>query len=166
MLYAVIDKTKPTPSPTNDQEGALAGVIGYLNSSVEHESTEIGFVIILPAFQRTHVTSNAIGLLLHYALDAPEQGGLGMRRVQWQANSVNGLSRKVAERMGFESEGVMRWHKIFKDGVARGKVGNGRGTPEGAEEGDLGRDTAIYRLCWDDWEDTGREKVRRVMGRK
>ncbi|KAL8946390.1 MAG: hypothetical protein Q9183_007912 [Haloplaca sp. 2 TL-2023] len=166
MLYAVIDKTKPTSCPTNDPEGALTGVIGHLNSNVEHKSAEIGFVITLPAFQRTHVTSNAIGLLLHYALDTPEQGGLGLRRVQWQANSVNELSRKVAERMGFEFEGVMRWHKIFKDGVANGKVGNGRGTPKGAEEGDLGRDTAIYGLCWDDWVDGGREKVEGVMGRK
>ncbi|KAL8831089.1 MAG: hypothetical protein Q9170_005439, partial [Blastenia crenularia] len=72
QLYAIIDKTKPTSHPTDDASGALAGVIGYLSSSKAHLSAEIGFLITLPAFQRTHVTSNAVGLLLQYALDAPE----------------------------------------------------------------------------------------------
>ncbi|KAI4181280.1 MAG: hypothetical protein L6R41_006705, partial [Letrouitia leprolyta] len=89
QLYAIIDKTRPTSHPTNDPSGALAGMICYLDSSAENLSTEIGWVVILPAFQRTHVTSNAVGLLLHYALDTPEQGGLRLRRVQWHANSVN-----------------------------------------------------------------------------
>ncbi|KAL8694826.1 MAG: hypothetical protein Q9218_000585 [Villophora microphyllina] len=165
MLYAVIDKTKPISSPTNDPDGSLAGVVGYLGSSVQHQDTEIGFVITLPAFQRTHVTSNVVGLLLHYALDGPEQGGLGLRRVQWHANSVNEASRRLAERMGFRFEGVMRWHRVFRDGVRMGKVGNGRGLPKGAEAGDLGRDTAVYALCWDDWEDGVREQVQRVITR-
>ncbi|KAL9002489.1 MAG: hypothetical protein Q9188_004570 [Gyalolechia gomerana] len=60
QLYAIIDKTRSTSQPTNDPSGALAGVIAYLSSSAQHLSTEIGFVIVLPAFQRTHVTSNAI----------------------------------------------------------------------------------------------------------
>lgn len=141
-------------------------MICYLDSSAENLSTEIGWVVILPAFQRTHVTSNAVGLLLHYALDTPEQGGLRLRRVQWHANSVNEASRKVAERFGFRFEGILRWHRVFWNGVREGKVGNGRGLPRGADEGDLGRDTAVYGLCWEDWEDGGREKVRALMERK
>ncbi|KAL8710358.1 MAG: hypothetical protein Q9225_007306, partial [Loekoesia sp. 1 TL-2023] len=94
QLYAIIDKTRPTSQPTNDPSGALAGMICYLSSSAQHLSTEIGFLVILPAFQRTHVTTNAVGLLLRYALDSPDEGGLGLRRVQWQASSVNEASRK------------------------------------------------------------------------
>ncbi|KAI4107637.1 MAG: hypothetical protein LQ339_002543 [Xanthoria mediterranea] len=165
MLYAVIDKTRSSRSPTNDPSGALAGTIAYLDSSPEHLLTEIGFVITLPPFQCTHVTSNAVGLLLQYALDSPDQGGLGLRRVQWKANSVNAASRKVAERMGFGFEGVTKWERVFRDGVKKGKVGNGRGVPPGTEEGDLGRDTATFGLSWEEWRDGVRERVRGVMER-
>ncbi|KAL8983081.1 MAG: hypothetical protein Q9205_002570 [Flavoplaca limonia] len=166
MLYAVIDKTRPSSPPTSDPSGALAGTIAYLQSSAEHRVTEIGFVITLPPFQRTHVTSNAVGLLLQYAFDSPEYGGLGLRRVQWCANSVNTASRKVAERMGFVFEGVIRWDKVFKDGMNRGKVGNGRGEPPGAEEGDIGRDTALYGISWEEWGNGAREKVGRIMEKR
>ncbi|KAL9597301.1 MAG: hypothetical protein Q9219_005225 [cf. Caloplaca sp. 3 TL-2023] len=165
QLYAIIDKTKPPSDPTNDPSGALAGIVGYLSSSVENLCTEIGLLIILPAFQRTHVTSNAVGLLLQYALDTPEQGGLGLGRVQWHCNSVNLASRKVVERFGFTFEGIQRWERVFRDGVRLGKVGNGRGVPKGAAEGDLGRDTAVYAYCWEEWEDGGREKCRVLMER-
>jgi hypothetical protein len=53
-LFAVFDKNLRSV-PT------LAGVIGFLNTSVEDLWTEIGFVVTLPRYQRTHVTSNAIG---------------------------------------------------------------------------------------------------------
>ena len=166
MFYAVIDRTRPSSSRTNDPPGALAGTIAYLRSSAEHRVTEIGFVITLPLFQRTNVTSNAVGLLLQYALEPPEYGGLGLRRVQWCANSVNTASRKVAERMGFVFEGVIKWDKVFKDGMNRGKVENGRGVPPGAEKGDIGRDTALYGISWEEWGNGGREKVGRIMERR
>lgn len=73
---------------------------------------------------------------------------------------------RVAERMGFVKEEVLRWQWVHRDGTARGKVGNGREIPSGASEGDLGRDTAIYGICWDDWEDGGRGTVQAVMNRR
>ena len=123
-------------------------------------------MIVLNEFQRTHVASNAIGLLLQYALDPVEKNGLGLRRVQWGCASENRPSMRVAERMGFVKEGVLRWHVVHRDGVARGKVGNRKGLPKGGVEGDLGRDTVVYSLCWDDWEGGGREKVQAIMDRR
>ncbi|KAI5850550.1 hypothetical protein DFP73DRAFT_582873 [Morchella snyderi] len=161
-LYAVIDKTRP---PGEDPAGALAGIIAYINTSVLRQSTEIGYVITLPPFQRTHVTSNAVGLLLQYALDPPARGGLGLRRVQWQASTVNTASMRVAERMGFRKEGVRRWDRVFYGGGSNGKQGNGRSVPEGHGE-DLGRDMVVYSVCWDDWEEGVREKVLGVMERR
>lgn len=164
VLYAIIDKTRP---PTKeDENGALAGIIAYMNTSTANLSTEIGCVTILPPFQKTHVTSNAVGLLLQYALELPENGGLGLRRVQWQASSVNTASMRSAERMGFEKEGVLRWDRVFHRGKANGKVGNGRRVPPGGNEGDFGRDTVVFGLCWDDWEQGGREKVQVTMDRR
>ncbi|KAI4161330.1 MAG: hypothetical protein LQ342_004997 [Letrouitia transgressa] len=158
LVFAVISLSDPP--------GALAGVIAYLNTSPVHLVTELGMVITFPAFRGSGVTANAVGLLLQHALDAPELGGLGLRRVVWQANSVNGASRRLAEKMGFRFEAVLRWDRVFRDGKRKGKVGNGRALPRGAGEGDLGRDTVVYAICWDEWEEGGREKVREVMERK
>ncbi|PFH45122.1 hypothetical protein AMATHDRAFT_71982 [Amanita thiersii Skay4041] len=55
--------------------------------------------MILSPFQRTRVTSNAVGLLLPYCLDVPSAEGLGLRRVVWQASVLNSKSVKVANRM-------------------------------------------------------------------
>lgn len=160
FLYAIIDKTRP-PSPESPS-GALAGIVSFQDASPSDLSVEVG-VVILPAFQRTHVASNAIGLVLQYALNSKERNGLGLRRVQWGCATENKASMRVAERMGFVKEGVLRWQLVYRDGIARGKVGNGREIPGGGSEGDLGRDTVIYGLCWDDWEDGGREKVQAIM---
>ena len=164
MLFAVIDKTGPPTA--EDAEGTLAGVIGYINSSVDHLLTEVGMAITLPPFQRTHVTSNAVGLMMQYALDPVEKGGLGLRRLQWQANSINAASRHVAEKMGFQFEGIMRWERVFRDAVKNVKASNGKDVPKGANEQHLGRDTAMYAMCWDDWENGGRKKVEEMMRRK
>ncbi len=163
ITYAVIDKTKP-PS-AEDDEGELAGMISYISTSTTHLSTEIGGVITLPAFHRTHVTSNAVGLLLEFALDSPMNGGLGLRRVQWQTSTVNTASLLLAERLGFKKEGVLRWCVVYRQGAHNGKIGNGRPLPPGSNEGDLGRHTVVLSVCWDHWADGGRGKVEQVMAR-
>lgn len=162
VLFAIIDKTKP-PSAA-DGEGELAGMMSYMNSSSVNLCTEIGYIIILPSYQRTHVNSNAVGLLLQYALKLPSQGGLGLRRVQWQCSSMNARSIRAAERLGFKKEGVMKWQRVFHGGKDRGKVHNGRELPLG--EQDYGRDTVVLAHCWDDWEQGGREKIQAIMDRQ
>ena len=85
-------------------------MIALINTSQHNLSTEIGWVVIFPQFQRTHVTTNAVGLLLHYCLDAPSPSpgpdaigigisGLGLRRVQWQADERNVPSIRAATRL-------------------------------------------------------------------
>ncbi|OJA17996.1 hypothetical protein AZE42_05749 [Rhizopogon vesiculosus] len=148
VLFAIIDKTK---SPTAaDEEGALAGIMSYIDTSSVNLSTEIGYIVILPPFQRTHVTSNAVGLLLQYALESPSQGGLGLRRVQWKCSSVNVPSSRAAERMGFTKEGVLKWHRVYHGGKNKGKVHNGLivGTIGSKEE------ERMYKQSWVDRIDT------------
>ena len=124
ILYAIIDKTR-SPHPTSaslshaPSQVNFAGVLGYLNSCPIHLKTEIGFLIVLPPFQRTHVTTNAVGLLLLYALNLPSISdsvpfpGLGLRRVQWQTNELNAKSIRAAERMGLKMEGILRWDRVL-----------------------------------------------------
>ena len=158
FLFAIIDKTRNPSVPGID--GALAGVLGYCHSEPMNLTTEIGFIYILPPFQRAKIASTAVALMLQYALEPPERGGLGLRRVQWQANSRNTASRRMAERMGFRFEGFLRWQRIFHQGKRRGKCGNGKDLPENNSDGeDLGRDTVILAICWDDWQQGSRDHV-------
>lgn len=170
LLFAIFDKTKPSQSLTNSNTGpdfsvgTLAGLIGFLNTSAPDLATEIGFVMILPPFQRTHVTSNAIGLLLNFTLNVPSPSStsLGLRRVVWTANNANKASVRAAERMGFRIESVLRWDRV----IPIGKEGNGVTPRQGDPKGENpGRDTAVLSLCWDDWEAGVREKVAEIMNR-
>ncbi|KAF2402293.1 acetyltransferase [Trichodelitschia bisporula] len=146
FTYAVIDKTRQASA--EDDEGELAGMISFLNTSAAHMSTEIGCIVILPPFHRTHVTTNAAGLMLQFALNSPIDGGLDLRRVVWQVSSMNAASIRVAERLGFHQEGLLRWHFVFPNAIQMGKVGNGRALPPGCSEHDLGRDTVVFSMYW------------------
>lgn len=161
--FAIIDKKK-SPSDA-DNEGEVAGMVSYMAASEVHLSAEVGYIIILPPYQRTHVTTHAIGLLLHYALDSPVEGGLGLRRMQWLADPPNKASLNAAQRLGFHLEGILRWNKIVHDADSRGKVHNGRERPPYGEQKDGGRDTAYLSICWDDWLGGKREIVDKLMAR-
>lgn len=160
ILFAILDKT----TPDADDAPSFAGMLGLLNTEPEHLKTELGFAITLPQFQRTHVTTNAIGLMLKWCLHVPAQGGLGLRRVQWQTNALNETSKRTAERMGFKMECVVRWQRALPPG----KEGLSWGLSTIGEDGKVqypGRHTAILALCWDDWE-VERERVIRQMERR
>lgn len=167
FVFAVIDKTRP-PSPEDD-EGELAGLIAYLYSSDVHLSTEIGPVITLPRYQRSHVTTNAVGLLMKYAFASPETGGggggLGLRRIQWNCSTANLASAKVAERIGYEKVGLIPFHYRFIEGKKTGKVGNGKPAPPGGHPDDVWRDTLVYSMSWDVWESGARDRVEKAMSR-
>jgi len=98
-IYVVIDKTRRgTPE---DPDGELAGMISFIRTSQTHLSTEIGGVLILPDFHGTHVATNAAGLMLRHAVARVEEGGFGMRRVQWLTSTMNGASSRLAQKLVF-----------------------------------------------------------------
>ncbi|KAH9954590.1 acyl-CoA N-acyltransferase [Russula dissimulans] len=143
ILFAIIDKAR---------EDKLAGLIGLRHTSPENLSTEMGWTVVFPAFQRTYVTSNAMGLVLHYCFElpsTPQRPGLGLRRVQWTTFTDNEASWRGAKRMGFREEGVLRWSGVNREGDPK--------SPQ------AGRNSAILSLCADDWENGGREHVRGLM---
>jgi RimJ/RimL family protein N-acetyltransferase len=173
--------SKASPEPTT----AMAGVIALIKASPANLSAEIGWVIVFPAFQRTHVASNAVALLLRYCLELPSDSdsdsdsgstnanannaapapmtGLGLRRVQWFAHAENEASRRTALRVGFREEGTLRWERV----IAPGKVGNGIPVRDGDPLGGASpsRHSVVLSLCVDDWEDGGvRELVGQLIG--
>ena len=160
ILFAIYDKTRTASSAS---AGAFAGIIGLVNSDPVNLITEISFVMILPAFQRTHVASHAVGILLHCALDTAPHG-LGLRRVVWLAFEQNERSMRLAQRMGFVREGVMRWARILQPS----KIDSGNAIT--LRDGDSraicpGANVAVFALTWDDWELEWRSKVDTIMAR-
>ncbi|KAF9468090.1 acyl-CoA N-acyltransferase [Collybia nuda] len=156
LIFAIIDKVKEKEN--GDIGHSLAGMIGVLNCSSKNLAVEIGPVIILKAFQRTFVASNAIGLILRHWLSIPSEGGLGFRRICWTANPYNEASIRTAERMGLKKEGVLRWTWCLPENGVGKEAGEGRGERRG-------RDSVLLSICWDDWENGGREHVEKVIAR-
>lgn len=166
-LYAIIDKSYKPEGQGQDQEqepsAKYAGTIALTGTNTDNASTEIG-IVIFPSFQRTHVASSAIGLLLCYTLDPPSLGGLGLRRVEWKCHSANEASKRVALRMGFTLEGVLRWDRAFPGpmGVPVDALEKRNGTT--GEAG--GRHTALFSIVWDEWEEKRGAVLKQMERRK
>ncbi|KAF7585069.1 hypothetical protein BBP40_001068, partial [Aspergillus hancockii] len=85
------------------------GLIALLNIVPSQLRLEIGWVLFSPPLQRTTGATEAVYLLLKYALDE-----LGYRRVEWKCNALNEGSKRAALRLGFRAEGVFRQHMVVK----------------------------------------------------
>jgi RimJ/RimL family protein N-acetyltransferase len=105
--------------------GQAFGKATYLDIHPEAGVIEIGGIWFAPKYQRTRAATEAIFLLLAYAMD-----GLGYRRMQWRCNARNTKSRAAARRLGFRFEGIWFNHMIVKG---------------------LNRDTAWYSILDSEW---------------
>jgi RimJ/RimL family protein N-acetyltransferase len=151
-------------------DGTFAGWAG-LEGMPDAASGEIG-QMLLSKFQRTFVGTQTNALILHHFLDDPKQGGLGLRRIQWQTNSNNTVSINAAKRLGFQLEGILRWHQVQLHGK-KGSDGAGldretEGLPVRRWDGlewHAGRHTALLSLCWDDWVEGARDRVDSLVRR-
>ena len=105
--------------------GAVVGMAAYWDSQPVFGVTELAAVWFAPAFQRTLGATDAMFLMLTYAMDE-----LGYRRVQWRCNAMNAKSRSAAKRLGFRFEGI-----FFGNMVSKGR----------------NRDTAWYSILDSEW---------------
>ncbi|EIW80931.1 hypothetical protein CONPUDRAFT_165172 [Coniophora puteana RWD-64-598 SS2] len=174
ILFAVFDTSGLRPELVEQDKdlgvpgGALAGAIGLAYTDPHNLTSEIGPVIVLPQFRRTHVSSHEVGAILRWGLerssvsDDPTEGGLELRRIAWQAGPENAASNGLAKKMGFKFEGIGKWAWVIptpKPGFK--KIG------KRAREGDsrMGRDTMRWAVCWDDWEDGGRKLLDELLSK-
>lgn len=112
------------PHGPDDHPGAAAGWLALLDVRPADAAIELGNIWFPPGLSRTRSATEAMFLVLDEAF------GLGYRRVAWKCNALNTASRRAAERLGFEFEGVLRAHM-----VVRGRR----------------RDTAYFSLLDDAW---------------
>lgn len=107
-----------------DEEQA-SGQASLMDIYPQNGVIEIGHIWFAPSLQRTRAATEALYLMIKYAMD-----DLGYRRMQWRCNALNEKSGTAARRLGFRFEGIFYNHLIFK-----GK----------------NRDTAWYSILDDEW---------------
>ena len=105
--------------------GQIKGMTCYLDVQPSLGVIEIGGIWFALDMQRTSGATEALFLMLDYAMT-----GLRYRRMQWRCNALSQKSRTAALRLGFKYKGIFYNHMIFK-----GK----------------NRDTAWYSILDTDW---------------
>ena len=98
-------------------ENKLIGTTRYCNVEAENRRLEIGYTWYAKSFQRTGVNTECKYLLLRHAFES-----LDTIAVEFRTNWFNHRSRNAILRLGAKQDGVLRNHRIDKDGVLRDTV--------------------------------------------
>jgi RimJ/RimL family protein N-acetyltransferase len=99
LFFAVVDR----------HDDRAVGVATLMSIVPAHGTIEIGHIWLSPGLQRTAAATEALVLLLRYAMD-----DLGYRRMEWKCNAANDASRRAASRLGYRFEGMFYNHQVFK----------------------------------------------------
>ena len=106
-------------------DGKFAGSTGYSAITRQYRTMDIASWYGVD-YQRTGVNTECKYLLLKHAFEE-----LGALRVGLNVDAENLRSRRAVERIGAEQEGILRKHRIRRDGTRR--------------------DTVIFGIIDDDW---------------
>jgi RimJ/RimL family protein N-acetyltransferase len=93
---------------TKNEDNIPYGLASYMRIKPQDSCIEVGNISYsLPLQSTTHATE-AMCLMMNWAFEN------GYRRYEWKCNSLNKKSRKAAQRLGFNFEGVFHKHMIVK----------------------------------------------------
>jgi RimJ/RimL family protein N-acetyltransferase len=90
-------------------EAAAVGFAAFVKLHRDEQEGEIGYVLS-PAARGRGVATRAVSLLTGWGF-----GELGLQRIELRIDARNQASERVAERAGYEKEGVLR-NLAFKEG--------------------------------------------------
>jgi len=90
----------------------VVGCTSYHDIVPAIERLEIGWTWYAKSAQRTHVNTTAKYLLLCHAFDT-----LGAQLVGWRTDNFNFASQRAIERLGARRDGVLRHHRLRRDGT-------------------------------------------------
>ncbi|KAK3186549.1 hypothetical protein K4F52_004589 [Lecanicillium sp. MT-2017a] len=152
LTFAIYQRQQAKSEPIRvNEEGTVAGMVSLVNVDPLNRSAEIGILQVLSSHRSREIATKTGRLLVWHALQPTEQGGLGLVRLEWRVATGNEASERVAKNLGFNDTGLIKYERLLKNGIARGKVGNNRVKPPGTMEGDVWRDVKIYSISWDEW---------------
>ena len=86
------------------------GFAAFVKLHLDEQQGEIGYVLS-PAGRGRGVATRAVSLLTDWGFH-----GLGLQRIELRIDARNRASERVAERAGYEREGVLR-NLAFKEGL-------------------------------------------------
>lgn len=107
FAFAVVDEAS----------GSVLGSTGYHDLAPEIQRLEIGYTWYRKSAQRTHVNTTCKLLLLTHAFET-----LSCAVVGWRTDCFNFASQRAIERLGARKDGVIRHHKLRRDGTVRDTV--------------------------------------------
>ena len=107
MAFAVVDETT----------GEVVGTTAFYQPDADIRRVYIGYTWYRQSAWRTRINSTCKYLLLSHAFET-----LDCRVVCWQTDILNTRSQAAIERLGANKDGVLRCHKIRKDGTVRDTV--------------------------------------------
>ena len=107
MAFAVVDETT----------GEIVGTTAFYQPDTDIRRVYIGYTWYRQSAWRTRINSTCKYLLLSHAFET-----LDCRVVCWQTDILNTRSQAAIERLGAKKDGVLRCHKIRKDGTLRDTV--------------------------------------------
>jgi RimJ/RimL family protein N-acetyltransferase len=84
------------------------GTGAHMRIDVANGVLEVGHLAFSPLMQRTPVATEAMYLMMKHAFE------LGYRRYEWKCDALNAASRRAAERLGFNFEGIFRQAIVYK----------------------------------------------------
>jgi N-acetyltransferase len=109
----------------------VIGSTRYHDIVPEIDRVEIGYTWYAKRWQRSHVNTTCKLLLLSHAFDT-----LGCKVVGLRTDNFNFASQRAIEALGAKKDGVLRHHRIRRDGTVR--------------------DSVIYSILASEWPDVKR----------
>ena len=88
----------------------IVGTTRYLNIDYENHRIEIG-ILGQQKLRKTYVTTEAKFLMLQYAFEK-----LDCIAVEIRTDVLNTVSCQAIQRLGAKQDGILRHHKIMRDG--------------------------------------------------
>ena len=107
LPFIIVDKRSDT----------IIGSTRYLNIDYDNHRMEIGHTWIAKSFRRTEVNTEMKLLMLQYAFEK-----LKCIAIEIRTDLLNTISRKAIERLGAKEDGILRNHKIMRNGRIRDTV--------------------------------------------
>ena len=116
----------------------IVGTTRYLNIDYENHRLEIGHTWIAKSWRKTYVNTEAKFLMLQYAFEK-----LACIAVEVGTDVLNTVSRQAIQRLGAKQDGILRHHKIMRDGRIR--------------------DTVCYSIIKSEWEQVKENLMKKLM---
>ena len=101
----------------HNQSKKIIGTTRYLNLDYANYHVEIGHTWIAKSFRRTIVNTESKFLMLQHAFEK-----LQCIAVEIRTDVLNLVSRAAIERLGAKQDGILRNHKIMRNGRIRDTV--------------------------------------------